>query len=102
MFSRIGLQLKKDAGDDGLFANTLVYELKQMGCQFQGNLGSVGGYYGSLVRKQTERLRSQNVYSCFGTDAHDTAGLEMFLDKALHEIEQNQPNLLLSDSECIA
>ncbi len=103
IFSRIGSRLKSTQNDDShKFENTLVHDLKLMGCEFQGNLGSVGGYYGSLVKKQEERLRSLNLFNCFGSDGHDVAGLEMFLAPALNVLKDNNPDLLRTGAESIA
>ncbi|PLY01532.1 MAG: phosphoesterase [Desulfuromonas sp.] len=73
---------------------TLLGELKLMGCLFQGNLGSVGGYYGSLVRQQEQRLRQAGLYHCYGSDGHTRASLESFLGDALATIRSELPEAL--------
>ncbi len=77
---------------DGL-EGTLVVELKEMGCAFQGNLGSVAGYYGSLVRAQEQRFRQENLYSCYGSDGHNASSLEQLLEPALAQLGSAFPTL---------
>lgn len=48
--------------------------LKEIGCRFQGNLGSFVGRYGETVRTNAERLRETGLYACFGTDYHSASG----------------------------
>lgn len=48
--------------------------LKEIGCRFQGNLGSFVGRYGEVVRTSAEHLRANGLYTCFGTDAHSSTG----------------------------
>jgi len=49
---------------------SLLRELKEMGCRFQGNLGSFSGYYGTKVKRQAEFQKSAGLYDCYGTDIH--------------------------------
>ncbi len=102
LFARLGSRLagRPDDGDGGL-DGTLLADLQQMGCVFQGNLGSIGGYYGSLVKDQEERLRSANFLACYGSDGHDVAGLEMFLDRSLAVLGAEAPALLATDHDLI-
>ncbi len=50
--------------------NPLLAKLGEMGCQFQGNLGSFSGFYGARVKKRAETLKEAGIYHCYGTDAH--------------------------------
>jgi len=81
---------------------TRLEELIIMGCLLQGNLGSVGGYYGSLVKAQELRLRRAGLYSCYGSDGHTAASLEKFLAPALDEIGSGDAFLLAGDADLIA
>jgi protein-tyrosine phosphatase len=54
--------------------NLLGY-LQDIGCGFQGNLGSFAGLYGESVRRSAERLRKRGVYTHFGTDLHSSGGM---------------------------
>ncbi len=53
-----------------LEANHLITYLQEIGCAFQGNLGSFAGRYGQRVRHAVVRLREAGVYTHFGSDAH--------------------------------
>jgi protein-tyrosine phosphatase len=44
--------------------------LTDLGCAFQGNLGSFIGLYGSEAQKIANSLKKMEVYTHFGTDAH--------------------------------
>lgn len=103
MFSRIGSWNRGGTGDDSdTLSGTLLDELKMMGCLFQGNLGSVGGYYGSLVRQQENRLRQEGLYTCFGTDGHNMKSLNQFLGTALNEVRESHADLLANRFDLIA
>jgi protein-tyrosine phosphatase len=60
--------------------NSLLGYLKEIGCAFQGNLGSFAGRYGGRVRQAAERLREAGIYTHFGSDAH---GVEHIRDLGL-------------------
>jgi protein-tyrosine phosphatase len=50
--------------------NSLLEELRTMGCLFQGNLGSFSGFYGAGVKRVAEGMRESGIYHCYGSDAH--------------------------------
>jgi protein-tyrosine phosphatase len=101
--SRLWLKSKNnDSVNDENLAETLLEELRQMGCEFQGNLGSVSGYYGSLVQKQEQRLRKAGLYKCYGSDGHTAESLERFLVPALESVRAAGSELLDSDIDLIA
>jgi protein-tyrosine phosphatase len=50
-------------------ASLLTY-LREIGCKFQGNLGSFAGFYGERVRRQAEQYRSAGLYTHYGSDLH--------------------------------
>jgi protein-tyrosine phosphatase len=50
--------------------SSLLDYLREIGCAFQGNLGSFAGYYGERPRRCAERLSAAGIYSHFGTDLH--------------------------------
>jgi len=72
--------------------NSLLDYLAELGCRFQGNLGSFLGHYGEAVRTNAENLMKKDLYICFGTDAHSKAGCSR---KISFQIEQS------SDSKCL-
>ena len=51
-----------------------IRALVDRGIALQGNLGSLTGYYGSRVQKLAQALRTDGLYTTFGTDAH-SAGM---------------------------
>ena len=86
----------------GRLEGTLLDELKMMGCDFQGNLGSVGAYYGSLVKAQEQRLRQARIYTCYGSDGHNAESLKQFISEALQDVQTDQPVLLQTTAEFVA
>ena len=75
-------------------AETPLEELIIMGCRFQCNLGSVGGYYGRLVQKQVRRFIDLDLYHCVGSDAHNIRSTTDFLAPAIAEISGASSTLL--------
>lgn len=55
---------------------SLLDYLKDLGCAFQGNLGSFAGWYGPEVLKSAKYLQQKNIYTHFGTDAHSPRGIK--------------------------
>lgn len=49
---------------------TLIEYLKDIGCAFQGNLGSFNDYYGPEVKHTANDLKKRDIYTHYGTDAH--------------------------------
>jgi protein-tyrosine phosphatase len=49
--------------------------LREMGCLFQGNLGSFAGVYGSRVRQRAAAMHRAGLYRCFGSDGHSPDSL---------------------------
>jgi protein-tyrosine phosphatase len=64
----------------------LLSTLLEIGCKFQGNLGSFAGIYGDKVRLRAEAFCQAGLYSHFGSDAHHAPHLEDFLLKGLQTI----------------
>ena len=50
--------------------NPLLDYLRDLGCSFQGNLGSFTGFYGRQVQSVAEALRRRGVYDRYGSDLH--------------------------------
>lgn len=51
-------------------APPLLEYLRDLGCSFQGNLGSFKGFYGLRVQQAAHRLLSLGLYDRFGSDLH--------------------------------
>ena len=62
--------------------------LLDMGCKFQGNIGSFAGIYGEQVRDRALRLLQLGLYDRIGTDAHRPQKLTDWLERGLKVIEQ--------------
>lgn len=60
----------------------LLSYLLDIGCQFQGNLGSFSGLYGSRAQLSANYLKSSGVYSFFATDGHSAQGVDAVLKTA--------------------
>lgn len=54
-------------------------DLRSLGCQFQGNLGSLAGYYGTEVKTRAQALLQAGFYDRFGSDGHHQRGLAQIL-----------------------
>lgn len=59
----------KSSVPDGT-GNPLLDYLRDLGCGFQGNLGSFSGFYGRHVRNVAEVMKKLGVYDRFGSDLH--------------------------------
>ncbi len=59
--------------------NDLLDYLKLLGCQFQGNLGSINGQYGNRVKTSAQNFQKNGIYTHSGTDAHSPESLKTIL-----------------------
>ena len=59
----------------------LVDYLKDLGCAFQGNLGSFTAFYGPDVQKTAGYLKGNGVFTHFGTDAHSARGVKRLRER---------------------
>lgn len=50
--------------------NPLLDYLRDLGCSFQGNLGSFSGFYGRQVKSVAEALHKRGLYDRYGSDLH--------------------------------
>jgi protein-tyrosine phosphatase len=48
----------------------LLAYLRDLGCSFQGNLGSFSGFYGGQVKRTAESMRAAGIYDRYGSDVH--------------------------------
>jgi len=67
----------------------LMDYLKDLGCLFQGNIGSFAGIYGESVRKRAIGYLQQGLYTCIGSDAHSARKLAGWLDMGLREVARH-------------
>ncbi len=61
---------KPEHGSPDPTGNPLLDYLRELGCSFQGNLGSFNGFYGRQVQSVAEALRGRGVYDRYGSDLH--------------------------------
>lgn len=50
--------------------NSLLDYLRDLGCSFQGNLGSFSGFYGGQVKAAADALHNRGIYDRYGSDLH--------------------------------
>jgi protein-tyrosine phosphatase len=50
--------------------NPLLAYLRDLGCFFQGNLGSFNGFYGGQVKRTAESMRTAGLFDRYGSDVH--------------------------------
>lgn len=55
----------------GQTGNPLLDYLRELGCSFQGNLGSFQGYYGRRVQRSATALKKLGLYDRYGSDLHN-------------------------------
>jgi protein-tyrosine phosphatase len=68
---------QQEAGEIDVTGNPLLDYLRDLGCSFQGNLGSFSGMYGRQVKAVAEMMKSCRLYDRYGSDLHapEQAGL---------------------------
>jgi protein-tyrosine phosphatase len=66
----------------------LLDYLREIGCKFQGNLGSFAGVYGDRVRQRALTFLKSELYDCFGSDAHRTEHLEDLLKRGMQSVDR--------------
>ena len=62
--------------------NHLLDYLRELGCSFQGNLGSFTGFYGRQVKDVAEALRRTGIYDRYGSDLHAPEHVSRILQQA--------------------
>jgi protein-tyrosine phosphatase len=63
-------RLAGNGGIRGPAETPLLSYLRELGCSFQGNLGSFGGFYGGRVRCAALSMRDAGIYDRYGSDLH--------------------------------
>jgi protein-tyrosine phosphatase len=59
--------------------NLLLDYLRDLGCYFQGNLGSFNGFYGEQVKANAEAMYLKGLYDRYGSDLHAPAHADRIL-----------------------
>ncbi|MBE0504540.1 MAG: phosphoesterase [Desulfuromonadales bacterium] len=65
-----GHRIKDELAIPGSSGNPLLEYLRELGCSFQGNLGSFKGCYGRRVQVAAQTLKELGVYDRYGSDLH--------------------------------
>ncbi len=55
-------------------------KLREQGVRFQLNLMSLCGYYGPAVKDKAQKLLSEGMYECIGSDCHRKEHIEIICD----------------------
>lgn len=76
--------------DEGDFSGTLLNHMREMGCLFQGNIGSFCGHYGQEVQRRALYYLQTGLYDYFGSDGHHTASLEKILSRGLPRLHEQK------------
>lgn len=65
-----GRNERRNVSQSDTSGNSLLDYLRDIGCGFQGNLGSFNGFHGRRVKATAEVLRSMGIYDRYGSDLH--------------------------------
>jgi protein-tyrosine phosphatase len=68
--------------------DSLAATLREMGCLFQGNIGSFAGVYGREARQIAMEYLEKGLYAHLGTDGHSAGHLDKMLQKGLKVVEE--------------
>jgi protein-tyrosine phosphatase len=71
--------------------NGLIDALRELGCCFQGNLGSPAGLYGGRVRQSFLKLRERDIFTHFGSDLHSTESIRFIADMVQENRQVKEP-----------
>jgi len=74
LFSRF----RRTSSDENL---RLIFELRDLGCLFQGNIGSSKGHYGKHVQNVSKYFESEGIYNFWGSDCHTASQCRAILTK---------------------
>jgi protein-tyrosine phosphatase len=66
--------------------NPLLTYLRDLGCSFQGNLGSFNGLYGGQVKRTAESMRAAGLYDRYGSDVHTLEQAKRILQSNLNGV----------------
>ena len=74
-----GAQSATDVDLGNITAPPLVDYLRDLGCFFQGNLGSCKGFYGHRVQRAAIGLKGLGIYDRYGSDLHSPEQAKLVL-----------------------
>lgn len=70
---------RSDENADDVAVPPLLDYLRDLGCFFQGNLGSFKGFYGQRVQRAAIRLKGLGLYDRYGSDLHSPEQAKLVL-----------------------
>jgi len=68
--------------------NPLLAYLRDLGCSFQGNLGSFSGFYGGQVKATAESMRAAGLYDRYGSDLHTPEQTKIVLQSTSRSVDE--------------
>ncbi len=74
------LDLLSGADDLKPWERSILSYLRNIGCAFQGNLGSFAGWYGAQAQQAAETMKERNAYTHFGTDVHSLKAVKLLTE----------------------
>jgi protein-tyrosine phosphatase len=77
-----GHSASREAALPDLTGSPLLDYLRELGCSFQGNLGSFRGFYGRRVQKAANSLKGLGLYDRYGSDLHSPEQARLVLNSS--------------------
>ena len=71
----------------GITGTPLLDYLCELGCSFQGNLGSFRGFYGRRIQKAANGLKGLGIYDRYGSDLHSPEQARLVLGDSVLTIK---------------
>ena len=72
---------RRERMQEGAPENPLLAYLRNLGCSFQGNLGSFSSFYGGQVKRIAESMRAAGLYDRYGSDLHSPEQAKIVLGR---------------------
>jgi protein-tyrosine phosphatase len=80
-FVSAGRAASRDQDLPDFTASPLLDYLCELGCSFQGNLGSFQGFYGRRVQQAANGLKGLGIYDRYGSDLHSPEQAKLVLSR---------------------
>lgn len=77
---RGGRSVRREQDFSEMIGTPLLDYLRELGCFFQGNLGSFRGFYGRRVQRAAQGLKGMGVYDRYGSDLHSPEQARLVLN----------------------
>lgn len=76
------VSVSHEQDDSEMTGPPLLDYLRELGCSFQGNLGSFKGFYGRRVQSAANSLKGLGIYDRYGSDLHSPEQAKLVLSDA--------------------